>query len=150
MKQLALPEDIPGTEFVKTIIDGQEYWKLPDFATVAEWRDMQQSAITGDDKHALRQFRAATLMLELAARHGVPARHFEPLLQALARQGIVKGIFIHQAAARRVDEDRPLRQESEFLFRHQWRGAARHMQREHLAVRQHFLEAGVVRRVVLD
>jgi Rrf2 family iron-sulfur cluster assembly transcriptional regulator len=28
----------------------------------------------------------------LAARHGVPARHFEPLLQALARQGIVKGI----------------------------------------------------------
>ena len=28
----------------------------------------------------------------LAARHGVPARHFEPLLQALARRGIVKGI----------------------------------------------------------
>jgi len=28
----------------------------------------------------------------LAARHGVPARHFEPLLQALARRGIVKGV----------------------------------------------------------
>jgi Rrf2 family protein len=28
----------------------------------------------------------------LAARHGVPARHFEPLLQALAQRGIVKGI----------------------------------------------------------
>jgi Rrf2 family transcriptional regulator, iron-sulfur cluster assembly transcription factor len=28
----------------------------------------------------------------LAVRHGVPARHFEPLLQALARHGIVRGI----------------------------------------------------------
>jgi Rrf2 family transcriptional regulator, iron-sulfur cluster assembly transcription factor len=28
----------------------------------------------------------------LAARYGVPARHFEPVLQALARHGIVKGI----------------------------------------------------------
>jgi Rrf2 family protein len=28
----------------------------------------------------------------LAARYGVPARHFEPLLQALARRGIVKGL----------------------------------------------------------
>jgi Rrf2 family protein len=28
----------------------------------------------------------------LAARYGVPARHFEPLLQALARRGIVKGV----------------------------------------------------------
>ncbi len=28
----------------------------------------------------------------LAARHDVPARHFEPLLQALARRGILKGI----------------------------------------------------------
>jgi Rrf2 family iron-sulfur cluster assembly transcriptional regulator len=28
----------------------------------------------------------------LAARYGVPTRHFEPLLQALAQRGIVKGI----------------------------------------------------------
>jgi Rrf2 family iron-sulfur cluster assembly transcriptional regulator len=28
----------------------------------------------------------------LAARHGLPARHFEPLLQALVRRGILKGI----------------------------------------------------------
>jgi Rrf2 family transcriptional regulator, iron-sulfur cluster assembly transcription factor len=29
---------------------------------------------------------------DLAARHGLPARHLEPVLQALVREGVLKGI----------------------------------------------------------
>ena len=69
MRQLSLPDEIPGPSFIQ---DAQDRWSLPDWLTVAQWREAQQATIQGDDKHTLRQFRMATLMLEVADRHGVP------------------------------------------------------------------------------
>ena len=45
---------------------------VPEKLTVAEWRQAQQVAIKDYDQHALRQFKMATLMLELAASESVP------------------------------------------------------------------------------
>jgi Rrf2 family protein len=41
---------------------------------------------------ALLEGRQRVLAKELTRRHGLPARHLEPVLQALVREGILKGV----------------------------------------------------------
>ena len=72
MKQLALPEGISGPQYIRLTINGEEHWALPIFLTVAQWREAQQATVTDNDKHTLKQFRMATIMLEYASQHGVP------------------------------------------------------------------------------
>jgi hypothetical protein len=76
MKKLEVADDIPGPEFIRLTVRRRgsvgSVFATPDTLTVAEWRDAQQVTVEGDDKNTLRQFRMATMMLELAARHSVP------------------------------------------------------------------------------
>ncbi|CAM2160142.1 hypothetical protein PT2222_70126 [Paraburkholderia tropica] len=70
--------------------------------------------------------------------------------QLSRRQRRIQRVFIDETAARRIHEDRPLRQASELARRHQRRAAAGHVQRQYLAVRQHGVETFVIRRAVFE
>jgi len=63
-------------------------WFACDEMTVAHWREAQAVAMEGDDDETLLQFRAATMLLMLAARHGVPEDGVQllPLLEKLEPQ----------------------------------------------------------------
>jgi hypothetical protein len=63
-------------------------WFACDEMTVAQWREAQGVAMEGDDDDTLLQFRAATMLLMLAARHGVPEDDVQllPLLEQLEPQ----------------------------------------------------------------
>jgi hypothetical protein len=63
---------IDGVDGVSWCLDSKRRIFAAYFLTRAEWRKMQQAAVKGDKKHTLRQFRMATLLLELADRSGLP------------------------------------------------------------------------------
>src|SRR5690606_15509450 len=65
-------------------------------------------------------------------------------------QGIDQRLFVYQGPARRIDEDRTLRQEREFFARHQYALPSREVETEHLAVRQHRVETCEMARVLLQ
>ena len=50
---------------------GRELWGLSEMATVATWRKIWHAAIEREDKHTLRSFRAATLILQTAEDQGL-------------------------------------------------------------------------------
>jgi hypothetical protein len=58
-------------DFIRAGADGDR-WYLPEYLTVALWREAQRAALFGGNKHSLRQFRWATILLDIAKEHGVP------------------------------------------------------------------------------
>jgi hypothetical protein len=58
---------IPGFILLET-----NRWALPQYLTVAKWRSVWRSSLKGKTKRDLMQFRAATLLLELAEEYGLP------------------------------------------------------------------------------
>ena len=46
-------------------------WRLAKRLTVAQWRQAKDAAVIGDDKHSLRQFKQATILLEAANHLGL-------------------------------------------------------------------------------
>jgi hypothetical protein len=83
-RQKQNPNEYIGPDFIQ--IDDK--WALPEHLTVDMWIEARQAA-NGDDKHSLRQFKMATLMLEAAEQYGL-LQHRGSLMQVLDQVGAYK------------------------------------------------------------